>query len=241
MRVTDQALRALVLANVFAMHHRRSLLRTGSRWLVHGFPSRRPRMSSIEPSGTRVCPVVIGRRPPTSCSLPLARATAPWRRCCAPRAPSRRRFVWPCAKATTMPAVRRRASAMFERSWRRWAPEVRVQSEISRDRCYRLGRRAWIVMGEATENHQERSRFVLWHEVAHLARRDVTTRRLSASVQCSLFVAALASFDPRAVAITVAGTAVLAIAGRWWSELACDRFAVKQAGVGAQHDRAAIA
>ena len=98
------------------------------------------------------------------------------------------------------------------------------------DRCYQLGRRAWIVLGEGTERTPSIARFVLWHEVAHLARRDITARRLNAYLGYSLFVGALMSFDPRALAIAVIGTATLTVAGLWWSEAACDRFAVRQDG-----------
>jgi len=117
--------------------------------------------------------------------------------------------------------------------------EVRIQPGIAQDRCYRLGRHAWIVLSEHTENRQEWAHFVLWHEMAHLARRDGTAWQLGASVSGSLIVAALAGFDPRALAIAIAGTATLAVAGRWWSEAACDRFAVQQAGSEALHAWAA--
>jgi Zn-dependent protease with chaperone function len=117
--------------------------------------------------------------------------------------------------------------------------EVRVQPGDTPDRCYRRGRRAWIVIAGHTENHPEWSRFVLWHEVAHLARRDITAWHLGAGMSGSLVVAALAGFDPRALAIAVVGTAVVAVAGRWWSEAACDRFAVRRAGPDALHAWAA--
>lgn len=41
------------------------------------------------------------------------------------------------------------------------------------------------------------------------------------------------------MAIAVTGTAMLTVTGRWWSEAACDRFAVRQAGPAALHAWAA--
>jgi len=117
--------------------------------------------------------------------------------------------------------------------------EVRIQPAPAQDRCYRLGRRAWIVLGSGTERHRELAHFVLWHEVAHLARRDGAARRLSARVGVGLVVGAMGSFDLRAAAIAVTGTAMLIVAGRWWSEAACDRIAVRQAGPAALHAWAA--
>ena len=106
--------------------------------------------------------------------------------------------------------------------------EVRLQSGPAVDRCHRLGRRAWIVLGEGTERRPTVACFVLWHEVAHLARRDIAARGLAACLGYGLFIGALTSFDVRALAIAVTGTATLTVAGRWWSEAACDRFAVRQ-------------
>jgi Zn-dependent protease with chaperone function len=116
---------------------------------------------------------------------------------------------------------------------------VRIQPGPAQDRCYRRGRRAWIVLSEDTEAHPETARFVLWHEVAHLARRDVTAWLLGGAVSGSLLTAAVAGFDPGAVAIATTGMAVLSVASHWWSEVACDRFAVRQAGPAAFHAWAA--
>ncbi|MEU4216139.1 Clp protease N-terminal domain-containing protein [Actinoplanes sp. NPDC026623] len=116
--------------------------------------------------------------------------------------------------------------------------EVRVKPGFARDECYRLGRRAWIVISAHTEE-ADWSRFILWHEMAHLARRDHTVRWVRACASASLIVAACLSFDLRALAIAGAGTAVLSVATRWWSEAACDRLAVRQAGSEALHAWAA--
>jgi hypothetical protein len=117
--------------------------------------------------------------------------------------------------------------------------EVRTHAEGSLGRCCRLGRRAWIVIGPAAELDPQLARFVLWHEVAHLARRDMTARGLGLGVSVGLVADSIAGRDLRAVAIAVGGTALLTVAGRWWSEAACDRFAVRRAGPAGFHAWAA--
>ncbi|MFG2045074.1 Clp protease N-terminal domain-containing protein [Dactylosporangium sp. NPDC048998] len=122
--------------------------------------------------------------------------------------------------------------------------EIRIRPGIAQDRCYRLGRRAWIVLSGHTEHQPEPLRFVLWHEIAHLARRDGMRRGLVGVLSYGLILAALVSFDPRAMAIAFVGVPVVAVAGLWWSEAACDRLAARHAGTGALHawaaDRRAI-
>jgi hypothetical protein len=117
--------------------------------------------------------------------------------------------------------------------------DVRVDPDLIRDRCHRAGRRAWIAISRHTESHPEWSPFVLWHEVTHLARRDEMIRRITGAAGSGLVIATLAGFDVRALAITAAGTTALTVADRWWSELACDRIAVRHAGADAIHAWAA--
>ena len=141
----------------------------------------------------------------------------------------RRRVRRSVARATTTLPVPDSMRPLLDRLGLRQL-EVRLQSGPTMDRCHRLGRRAWIVLGEGTESTPTAARFVLWHEVAHLARRDITARRLNASLGYGLSVGALTSFDLRALAIALTGTAMLTVAGHWWSEAACDRLAVRQDG-----------
>lgn len=95
------------------------------------------------------------------------------------------------------------------------------------------------MVSEHTEQHPEPLRFVLWHEIAHLARRDDVLRRLTAALVFGLLIAALASIDPGAMAIAFVGVLLVAVTGHWWSETACDRLAARHAGVGALHAWAA--
>jgi Zn-dependent protease with chaperone function len=118
--------------------------------------------------------------------------------------------------------------------------EVRLQPGPAVDRCHRLGRRAWIVLGEGAERTPTMARFVLWHEVAHLARRDIAARRLNTCLGYGLFVGALTSFDLWALAIAITATARLTVAGQWWSGAACDRFAVRQNGPESLHTWAEV-
>jgi Zn-dependent protease with chaperone function len=116
--------------------------------------------------------------------------------------------------------------------------EVRVRPATA-DHCLRLARRAWIVISAHTERQVDLLPFVLWHEVAHLARRDIRVRRVTAIVGFGLLMASLVSFDPRAMVIAWIGVPVVTVAGRWWSEAACDRLAVEHAGAHALHRWAA--
>ncbi|MGI5244895.1 hypothetical protein [Dactylosporangium sp. CA-139066] len=108
--------------------------------------------------------------------------------------------------------------------------EVRVGGGFATDRCYRRGRRAWIFVSEHTDHDAQRVRFVLWHEVAHLARRDSRGRIVTGLLGLGLLTGVMLSFDPRAMLVAGIGAPALAIAWRWWAEAACDRFAVRQVG-----------
>lgn len=119
--------------------------------------------------------------------------------------------------------------------------EVRVEAGPGAGRCHRLGRRAWIVLGDGVEQTPAIARFVLWHEMAHLARRDHRARRLHAGLGVGLIAGAIGSLDLRALTIAVAGTALVTVGGRWWSEAACDRLAVRRGGpAGLQAFEAAV-
>jgi hypothetical protein len=113
--------------------------------------------------------------------------------------------------------------------------DVRRHPGAAPDRCLRRGRRAWIVVCGNTENHADSARFVLWHEVAHLARRDIARRRLRNLSFFGLYVGTAVSFEPVALAVAVLGSLVLVIGARWWAELACDRLAVRVCGPAVLH------
>ncbi|MFI5915932.1 hypothetical protein [Dactylosporangium sp. NPDC051541] len=111
--------------------------------------------------------------------------------------------------------------------------QVYVHEGFGGDRCYRLGRRAVVLISAHTERDPGRARFVLWHEVAHLARRDSEIWIVSGLLGLGALFGALLSFDPRAMLLAGFGTPVLSVAGRWWAEAACDRLAVRQVGAAA--------
>ncbi|GIF02591.1 hypothetical protein [Actinoplanes siamensis] len=111
--------------------------------------------------------------------------------------------------------------------------EVRRVPGAGADRCLRRGRRAWLLITSDTEEHPDRAGFVLWHEVAHLVRRDVESSRPRRAGYLGLYAATLISLDPRALAVLVVGGLLLGVGRRWWAELACDRLAVRFAGVDA--------
>ncbi|WP_433043059.1 hypothetical protein [Dactylosporangium sp. CS-033363] len=111
--------------------------------------------------------------------------------------------------------------------------EVHLQAGIGSDRCLWLGRKAVILLTEHTDGDLERARFVLWHEIAHLARRDSLAWTVTGLLGVGALIGAMLSFDPRALGLTLLAVPVLTVAGRWWGEAACDRFAVRQAGAGA--------
>ncbi|HEY1488801.1 MAG TPA: hypothetical protein VGF84_22015 [Micromonosporaceae bacterium] len=99
-------------------------------------------------------------------------------------------------------------------------------------RCYRRGRRVRIEIRPFVRDLSDVS-FVLLHEVAHAIRNDSTRRRVALSVGAGLLYASVFSFDYRLIVATVVGLLVWSCAGRWIAEIACDRFAVRKAGLGA--------
>jgi Zn-dependent protease with chaperone function len=112
--------------------------------------------------------------------------------------------------------------------------EVRVQPDYQvRDRCYRYGSRAWIVLAPRTMRRPQTLAFVLAHEVAHLVRNDHAWRRLLAVLGPGLLLGAYVTFDPRAWAIGFAGVIGCQVVVLWWTELACDAFAVRWTGADA--------
>ncbi|MEU7868770.1 hypothetical protein [Dactylosporangium sp. NPDC049140] len=113
--------------------------------------------------------------------------------------------------------------------------DVHIHPAFGTDRCYRLGGRAVIVLSAHTERDPARARFVLWHEIAHLARRDSRVWTIGGLLGLGLLTGSLLSFDPRAMAVAGIGAPVLTIASRWWGEAACDRLAVRRAGPEALH------
>ncbi|MFI5841793.1 Clp protease N-terminal domain-containing protein [Catenuloplanes sp. NPDC051500] len=117
--------------------------------------------------------------------------------------------------------------------------EVRVTNEVLHDRCIRFGGRASLIMSSDTEGHPEYAEFVLWHEIAHLAHRDTVSFTLQGLVGASLCFAAVFSFDPRSIPVAMVAVVVASTGIRWWSELACDRLAVRRAGADALHAWAA--
>ncbi|WP_433202624.1 hypothetical protein ACQP00_32680 [Dactylosporangium sp. CS-047395] len=113
--------------------------------------------------------------------------------------------------------------------------EVHLQPGIGSDRCLWLGRTAVILLTEHTAADPQRARFVLWHEIAHLARRDSLAWTVTGLLGVGALIGAMLSFDPRALALTLVAVPTLTVAGRWWAEAACDRLAVRQAGADALH------
>lgn len=108
--------------------------------------------------------------------------------------------------------------------------EIRVHPGATVDRCHRWRGRGWVVVSEVLDAQPEALRFVLWHEMAHLARRDGPIRAMCAAVLIGLGTGALLSFDLRAMLVVAVGGLLVTVASYWWSESACDRIAVRQAG-----------
>jgi Zn-dependent protease with chaperone function len=111
------------------------------------------------------------------------------------------------------------------------AVEIRVQSDRQvRDRCYRSGSTAWIVLAPRTIRQPQQLAFVLAHEVAHLLRNDGARQRVFPAIGLGLLVGAYITFDLRACVIAFCGVIGHLVAVRWWTELACDAFAVRWTG-----------
>jgi len=114
---------------------------------------------------------------------------------------------------------------------RRVTGEVRVQSGRSvRDRCYRRGSQAWIVLAPRTMARPRSAGFVVGHEVAHALRNDHARHRVVGTLAPATLLAGYITLDPRAWLIAFGGVLIFHVADRWWAELACDRFAARWAG-----------
>jgi len=108
---------------------------------------------------------------------------------------------------------------------------VRVQSGRSvRDRCYRRGSQAWIVLAPRTMARPRSAGFVVGHEVAHALRNDHARHRVVGTLAPATLLAGYITLDPRAWLIAFGGVLIFHVADRWWTELACDRFAARWAG-----------
>src|SRR5258705_13449479 len=107
---------------------------------------------------------------------------------------------------------------------------------VRRNRCMRLGRRAWLVLAPATIRRPGALGFVLGHEVAHLARNDTLRRRIDVAMGLSLLYGAVFAANPAAWAVAVGGAALLWLVPRWTAELAADAIAAHWAGPDAMRD-----
>jgi Zn-dependent protease with chaperone function len=112
--------------------------------------------------------------------------------------------------------------------------QVRVPSGWRiRDRCYRWRSNAWIVLALRTIERPELCAFVVAHEVAHLVRNDRARQWAIAILGPAVLISAYITLDPRAWLIAFGGVIGYQVAIRWWTELACDRFAVRWTGAAA--------
>ncbi|MEU8662501.1 Clp protease N-terminal domain-containing protein [Actinoplanes philippinensis] len=110
---------------------------------------------------------------------------------------------------------------------------ILLHPSLTVDRCYRWGRRGWVILSAPVAAHPDVLRFVLWHEMAHLARRDGPIRGMRATLVIALGTASVLSFDVRAILVAVVGGLLVTSAGSWWQEISCDRLAVARTGPGA--------
>jgi hypothetical protein len=108
-----------------------------------------------------------------------------------------------------------------------------------RNRCLRLGRRAWLVLAPATIRRPRALAFAIGHEVAHLARNDSLRRRVDLTLGLSLLYGAGFAGNPAAWALAVSGAGLLWLVPRWTAELAADTIALQWAGREAMRDWAA--
>lgn len=99
-----------------------------------------------------------------------------------------------------------------------------------RDRCLRLGRRAWIVLAPGTIRRPRALAFVLGHQVAHLARNDALRRRVDLMLALSLLSGAGFAGNLVGWVFASGGAAGLWLVPRWRAELAADAIAVRWAG-----------
>jgi Peptidase family M48 len=99
-----------------------------------------------------------------------------------------------------------------------------------RNRCLRLGRRAWLVLAPSTIRRPLALGFVLGHEAAHLARNDTLRRRVDLILCLSLAYGAFFAATPVGWAVALGGGALLWVVPRWSAELAADAVGVRWAG-----------
>jgi Zn-dependent protease with chaperone function len=109
---------------------------------------------------------------------------------------------------------------------------ARIQmTPAARDRAYRVGRRAWIVLSAGTVHSGEFRSFVLCHEIGHVVRDDSRVRRIAFVVAAAIILVATLPTDGLSLAVAVVATLLAFVAERWLAELACDAFAVRWTGV----------
>jgi Zn-dependent protease with chaperone function len=101
----------------------------------------------------------------------------------------------------------------------------------ARDRAYRVGRRAWIVLGAGTIHSGEFRSFVLCHEIGHVVRDDSRVRRITFIVAAAIILVTGLSAEGPSLAVAIAATLLAFVADHWIAELACDAFAVRWTGV----------
>ncbi len=99
-----------------------------------------------------------------------------------------------------------------------------------RNRCLRLGRRAWLVLAPSTIRRPLALGFVLGHEAAHLARNDTLRRRVDLILVLTLPYGAFFAESRLGWAVALGGGAVLWVVPRWSAELAADAVGVRWAG-----------
>ncbi|MEV4414357.1 Clp protease N-terminal domain-containing protein [Catellatospora sp. NPDC049609] len=107
---------------------------------------------------------------------------------------------------------------------------LRIDYWAAVDRCYRHGRRGLVVLSGYTVADERRLRFVIAHELAHLARND-SLRWLPNAFGLGLASGALLTFSPAAAAVLGGGWLMHVVALSWWAELRCDAIAVRWAGL----------
>jgi Zn-dependent protease with chaperone function len=111
--------------------------------------------------------------------------------------------------------------------------EVRLAARGSTSRTFGGLRRAWIVLSHASIHDRAGLPFVLWHELAHAARRDGARRWVANTFGYAVFLASVFTAEVPAAAAGALGVLLVRTANRWISELACDRIAVAHAGADA--------
>jgi Zn-dependent protease with chaperone function len=109
---------------------------------------------------------------------------------------------------------------------------IRMQVGVApRDRAFRVGRRAWVVLGHRTVHRGEFRSFVLCHEIGHVVRDDSRIRRITYVVASATILVLGLLTDGPTLAVAVGLTLLAFVAEHWLAELACDAFAVRWVGV----------